>query len=163
MPAELLRQFPDRRVDAAAVRDRAESILERLRDRLASLAPKRPSEFWEALSSQARRTAENTAVAIASDIDWDSCVADGEFARYVGVGGVMDLVAERPDLVLDGALFRATFVALGANTQLDQLARLTGLLGDLRRMVAGPQSPRTLELQRFLLSADLIETELMAE
>lgn len=161
--AELLRQFPDRRVSAAAVRDRAESILERLRDRLAFIALKSPHEFWDALGSEARRTAENTAVAMASDIDWDACVTDGEFARYISVGGVIDLVVERPDLVLDGALFRATFVALGSNTQVDQLARLTGLLGDLRRMVAGPQSPRTLELQRFLLSADLLETELITE
>jgi hypothetical protein len=159
--SEILAQYPDRRIDANAARERAEAILERVQDRLADVVVAEPAAYWDALSPESRRAAENAAVAVASDIDWAGCVENGDFARYVDAHAILDLLAQRPDLVLDGHLFRSTYATLGEDTRADQVARLNALVADLRRMLTGPQSQKTIELQRFLLSADLLEAEIV--
>lgn len=158
---DLLAQFPDRRVDASAVRSRADGMLEAIRDRLAVAVAKDPQGYWEALGPEAKQAAENYAVGVANDIDWPACVTSGDFARYIGATAVSDLISRRPDFVFDGKLFRSSFDSLGGDARSDQVARLSGLVADLRRMVAGPATVRTLELQRYLLSADLLEGEIV--
>lgn len=158
----ILDQFPDRRVDAAAVRARADSLLDDMRDRLADLASKDPNAYWSGLSGGARRAAEANAVSIAPDIDWNATVDSGEFARYLSAEGVYDLVVNSPALVLDGALFRATYASLGEATQTDQVARVGALLVDLRRMTAGAPARNTVELSRLLLTADLLDEEIVS-
>jgi hypothetical protein len=160
---DLLSQFPDRRVHASAIRDRAEAILERIRDRLVTIAKADSSAYWNTLSQESKRAAENSAILVASDINWSKCVESGEFTRYIGGEAILDLVMGSPELVLDGVVFRTTYAALGPETRMDQVARLSGLLVDLRRMLRGPQSPKILELQRFLLSAELLEAEVVSE
>lgn len=156
----ILEQFPDRRVDAAAVRARGEALLDDMRDRLADLAPQDPNAYWKALSGEARRDAEANAVRIAPDIQWGASIETGEFARYLSADGIQDLVTNSPTLVLDGAVFRTTFVALGEDTQADQVARVGALLADLRRMVGGSPAHKTVELSRLLLTADLLDAEI---
>lgn len=158
----ILEQFPDRRVDAAAVRARAEALLENMRERLADLAPKDPSGFWSALSSGSRRSAETIAVTIAPDVDWTGAIDCGQFARYLSAEGIQDLVTNCPERVLDGALFRTTYGPLGEDTQAEQVARVGALLADLRRMVAGPATHKTLELSRFLMTAELLDAEVVS-
>ena len=158
---DILEQYPDRRIDGASVRERAETILESMQERLVDVVTSDPSAYWEALSPESRRAAENAAVEVASDIDWATCVGNGEFARYVDSHAVIDLLTERPDLALDGHLFRSTYATLGDNTRADQVARITALVADLRRMLSGAQRHKTIELQRFLLSADLLEAEIV--
>lgn len=157
----ILEQFPDRRVDSSAVRSRAEMLLEGLRDRLADLTSKDAATFWSALSGQSKRAAESYAIAVAPDVDWKAAVENGEFARYLGVEGVLDLVTSGPELVLDGGLFRTTYAALGEETQADQVARVSAFLTDLKRMVMGPPLQNTLELSRLLLTADLLDAEIV--
>jgi hypothetical protein len=158
----ILEQFPDRRVDGAAVRARADSLLDDMRDRLAVLAPKDPSTFWSALSGESRRAAESIAVGTAPDVNWSRAVDSGEFARYLSAAGIHDLVINSPALVLDGGVFRTTYAALSEDTQSDQVARLGALLADLERMIAGPQTHKTLELSRLLLTADLLDAEIVS-
>ncbi|MFG1811223.1 ATP-binding protein [Streptomyces sp. NPDC049040] len=157
----ILEQFPDRRVNSSAVRSRAEMLLEGLRDRLADLTSKDGATFWSALSGQSKRSAESYAIAVAPDVDWKAAVENGEFARYVGVEGVLDLVTSGPELVLDGGLFRTTYAVLGEETQADQVARVSAFLTDLKRMVVGPPLQNTLELSRLLLTADLLDAEIV--
>ncbi|MFE0879969.1 ATP-binding protein [Streptomyces smyrnaeus] len=157
----ILEQFPDRRVDSSAVRSRAEMLLEGLRERLAELTSKDASTFWSALSGESKRAAESSAIAVAPDVDWKAAVENGEFARYLGAEGVLDLVTSGPELVLDGGLFRSTYAALGEKTQADQVARISAFLADLKRMVVGPPLQNTLELSRLLLTADLLDTEIV--
>jgi hypothetical protein len=156
----ILDQFPDRRVDAAAVRARADTLLDDMRDRLADLAPKDPTAYWSGLSGESRRAAESAAVSVAPDIDWNVAVDVGDFARYVTASGVLDLVQNSPTLVLDGALFRTTYASLGEQTQLDQVARVGALLADLRRMTAAAPT-RPVELARLMLTADLLDEEIV--
>ncbi|MEU7620581.1 ATP-binding protein [Micromonospora rifamycinica] len=157
----ILEQFPDRRVDAAAVRARGEALLENMRERLAYLAPKSPHAYWSALSAESRRAAEAIAVSIAPDVDWSGAIENGEFARYLNAEGVYDLVTNSPALVLDAALFRTTYAPLSEDTQADQISRIAALLADLRRMVAGSPIHKTLELFRLLLTADLLDDEIV--
>ncbi|MFC7488297.1 ATP-binding protein [Knoellia sp. CPCC 206453] len=158
----ILDQFPDRRVDAAAVRARADSLLDDMRDRLGDLASKDPNAYWSGLSGEARRAAEANAVTIAPDIDWNAAVDIGDFGRYLSAEGVHDLVTNSPALVLDGTLFRATYASLGEETQADQVARVGALLADLRRMTAGAPT-RRVELSRLLLTAELLDEEIVSE
>ncbi|GAB3652951.1 hypothetical protein GCM10027596_02710 [Nocardioides korecus] len=161
MVTSILDQFPDRRVDPAAVRARADSLLDSLRERLAEIVPKDPETFWEALSGQAKREAESVAISIASDVDWAGAITSGEFARYLSAEGVADLVTGIPHLVFDGAVFRSTYAPLADETQSDQVARVVGLVSDLRRMTAvHAHNPQ--ELSRFLLTADLLDSEIVA-
>lgn len=156
----ILEQFPDRRVNATAVRARADSLLNDMRERLADITPKDPNTYWSALSGESRRAAEANAVGIAPDVDWDGTVQSGEFARYLSAQGIYDLVTNSPMLVMDGAIFRTTYAALGENTRADQVARVAALLADLRRMVGGSPLIQTLELARLLLTADLLDAEI---
>lgn len=159
----ILEQYPDRRLDATAVRERAETITEAVQERLSEIVPVKPEAYWQALSAEARRSAENAAVAAVSDIDWAACVETGDFARYLDAQGVLDLLDERPDLVLDGRLFRSTWAPLGESARADQVDRLSGLVVDLRRMLAGLHGQNTTELRRFLLSSDLLDAEVLGE
>lgn len=161
--ASILDQFPDRRVDPAAVRSRGDSLLDDMRDRLARLPSKDPDSYWSGLSGEARRAAEANAVHLAPHIDWIAAVDSGEFARYLGAEGVLDLVTNSPELVLDGALFRTTYKSLGEETQADQVARVGALLADLQRMTAGAPARNSVELSRLLLTADLLEEEIVSE
>lgn len=156
---DLMNEYPDRKVDAAAVRSRGQAILDDIRDRLANVTTDEPEAFWNALSPESRRAAENVAVSQAPNITWDAKVTDGGFAQYITVSGVRDLVEDRADLVLDGILFRSSYKGLSEETREDQVARVSGLLADLRRILDGPQTPNPRELLRFLLSAELLELE----
>jgi hypothetical protein len=156
----ILEQFPDRRVNATAVRARADSLLENMRERLADATPKDPNTFWNTLSGESRRAAEANAVGIAPDVDWPAAVESGEFARYLSAQGIRDLVTESPGLVLDGVLFRTTYASLGESTRADQVARVGALLADLRRMAAGSPALKPPELARLLLTADLLDAEI---
>lgn len=158
----ILQQFPDRRVDSAAVRARAEALLDTMRERLADLVPNDPSGFWSALSGAARRAAETVAITTAGDVDWAGAIESGQYARYLSAEGIQDLVNNCPERVLDGTLFRTTYGALGEDTQADQVARVGALLADLRRMVSGPTTHKTIELSRFLLTADLLDAEVVS-
>ncbi len=158
----ILEQFPDRRLDAAAVRARAASLLDDMRERLADLVSKDSNKYWSTLSSESRRAAEVNAVRFAPDINWGSAVVSGEFGRYVSAQGIHDLVMNSPRLVLDGALFRTTYASLGEDTQADQVARLGALLADLQRMAAGQMALQTPELARLLLTADLLDAEIVS-
>jgi hypothetical protein len=158
--ASILDQFPDRRIDAAAVRARADTLLDVIRERLTDVASKDPETFWEAMSGQAKRETESIAVGIASDVDWESAIANGEFARYISPEGVADLVTGVPGLVFDGALFRSTYAPLAGETQADQVSRVVGLVSDLRRMTT-VQAHNPQELARFLLTADLLDSEIV--
>ena len=158
----ILDQFPDRRVDSAAVRARADSLLDDIRDRLGVLASKDPPAYWSPLSGEARRDAEANAVSIVPDIAWGTAVGSGEYARYLSVDGIHDLVTNSPALMLDGAVFRTTFTSLGESTQADQVARVGAFLADLRRMVTGTPARGTVELSRLLLTADLLDAEIVS-
>lgn len=158
---ELLEQYPDRRIDTTAVRDRAESLMDTIRERAVEIIRESPVEYWESLSQVSRQSAENQAVAVARDIKWGQTVESGDFARYLDAGAILDLIANRPDLVMDGRLFRSTYADLGAEAQADQSARVVGLVTDLRRMISGPLTMKTVELRRYLLSGELLETEVV--
>ena len=158
---DLLEQFPDRKINAVAVRNRSEALMDAIRDRLAATVTTDPEAFWSALSADARRSAENTAVAIASDVDWIASVESGDFVRSLDARAIQDLVVGRPDLVFDGRLFRTTYDGLGPHAQAEQIARIAGLVADLQRMPSATPNTRALELQRFLAGAELLDLEIV--
>lgn len=159
----LLEQFPDRKVDAGAVRSRGEAILDAIRSNLEGAAPKAPDRFWNALTPRARQASESAAIAAAGDVDWSQAIESGSFVNFVDPGAVVDLVTAIPEDVLDGKVFTTTFDALGPDSREEQTVRLMGLLTDLSGMVKVGGQTGVRELRRFLASADLLDQEVASE
>ncbi|MCK0116973.1 ATP-binding protein [Isoptericola sp. S6320L] len=148
------------KLDHAAVRSRAEGLVERLRDLLGPVVGETPLVSWESLRPSSRREAELAAYRSSSSIDWMNAIETGRFADYVTVAGIKDLIAEDPERYLDGRVFRTTYSAFDdEGTRADTLDRLDGLLGDLGRMLGVTRGTSAHELSKYLLSAELIAAE----
>lgn len=157
----LFNQFPDRRLLPESVRQRGEDILDTLRDSLVAPVADDPDKFWLGLRADSRRETEDAALRANPNIDWADAVATGEFARYLTPGGVEDLVRAHPGRLLDGVVFSTKYATWNDNGVKDeQVDWLCGLLQDLRRMVSGSRVGNTLDLSRYLMSADLLQSEL---
>ena len=156
----VLAAHPDRKLDHQMIRSRGESILEEIRERLSSVVSEHP-QLWESLRASSKRDAENEALTSSPSIDWKAATLSGDFAAYLTVGGIRDLMEAHPELLLDGGVFSTKYAQWGDDeARVDQIERLGVLLGDLGRMgrVGKPTSSR--ELARFGLSADLLVEEI---
>lgn len=159
----LLEQFPDRKVDAGAVRSMGEAILDAIRSNLDGVAPITPDRFWHALTPRARQASESAAIAAAGDVDWSQAIESGSFVNFVDAAAVADMVRAIPEDVLDGKVFTTTFGALGSDAREEQIVRLNGLLTDLSGMARVGSQTGVRELRRFLASADLLDQEVAAK
>ena len=159
---DLVAQFPDRRVNPAAVRDRGVSLLDDLRERLAPIIAGNPSGYWSSLRSHSRTEAEDLARASSPDMNWERAIEDGSFASYLTAGGIEDLIRAYPADLLDHAVFRSTYSTWSDDaTRAEQVDRLVGLVQDLRRITAAGPVYNARELNRFSLSVDLLRSELI--
>lgn len=156
----VLEAHPDRKLDHQMIRARGESLLEEIRERLASVVSEHPN-MWESLRASSKRDAEREALTSSPSIDWKAATLNGGFASYLTVGGIRDLVEEHPASILDGGVFSTKYAQWGDDeARADQVERLGVLLGDLGRMgrIGKPTTAR--ELARFGLSADLLAEEI---
>lgn len=156
----VLEAHPDRKLDHQVVRTRGESLLEEIRERLTPVVNSNPG-LWESLRASSKREAEKEALASSSTIDWKAATLNGDFAAYLTVPGILDLVKTYPKLILDGGVFETKYVQwVDDEARADQIARLEALLGDLARMVRVGKPTAARELVRFGLSADLLAEEI---
>lgn len=157
---ELMSQFPDRRVQKSAIRDRGVSLLEDLLERVLPLAQANPTAYWSSLRPQSRTEAEDHARASSPDMNWGAAIEDGSFAAYLSAAGVDDLLRGHPGALLDGLVFRSTYATWSEDARAEQVDRLSGLVQDLRRMTAVGPAHDARELGRFSQSLDLLRREL---
>lgn len=156
---EALSSHTDRKLDHNSIRARAESLLDEIRER-AGLVVRNSPQVWGSLRQQSKREAEKEAMSASANIDWPSATQSGEFAAYLTVAGVRDLLEAHPDLILDGGVFNAKYAQWGdGSTRADQIERLAVLLGDLSRMQRASKATSARELARFELSAALLSEE----
>lgn len=158
---ELFAQFPDQEVTLAAVRSKAESLLDQMRETVAPLVAERPDVHWNALSPTSRRATEEVASRAQPEISWTDTVADGGYSPYLTVAGIRDMLVAHPDDLLDGRVFRSKYGSwLNDDTRQGIVNRIAVLLDDLQVVLspAPPSSPR--ELIRLRMSADILAGEL---
>lgn len=156
----VLDAHPDRKLDHQTIRARGESLLDEIRELLASVVSERPS-MWDSLRASSKRGAENEALTLSPSIDWAAATLNGDFAAYLTVGGVRDLMEAHPELILDGGVFSTKYAQWDDDdARTDQIERLGALLGDLGRMSRAGKPTTAQELARFGLSADLLAEEI---
>ncbi|GAA2824345.1 hypothetical protein GCM10010441_56020 [Kitasatospora paracochleata] len=107
--AEVTRQFPDQRVTESALRDRADSLLGRVRELMAPIVAPMAAELWEPLPEQVKLRAERDAGRADASLDWPAVVKDGGFVAHLDASGIAAVVRARPGDFLDGAVFKTSW------------------------------------------------------
>lgn len=159
--AEVTRQFPDQRVTDAALRERAEAILRQIRSLLGPIAAEHADELWSRLPQQGKLLAEREAASADPKLDWRAATATGEFATYVDAFSLATLVKSRPDLLLDGAVFAATWSSWNDDATKDrQAARVARLLDTVGEFLTNGGTKSRLELSITRLTLDMLDDEL---
>ncbi|MDO5500650.1 MAG: ATP-binding protein [Propionibacteriaceae bacterium] len=157
---EVLETHPDRKLDHNVVRARGDGLLDDIRERMSEVVAEQPG-LWSALRPSSKRDAEKEALIASPTIDWAAATESGEFASYLTVGGIRDLVEAHPEVMLDGGVFVTKYAQWDDDdARTDQVERLTVLLGDLGRMARVGKSTTARELTRFGLSAELLAEEI---
>jgi hypothetical protein len=159
--AEVTRQFPDQRITDAALRERAEAMLRRVRDLMAPIVAKTPAELWAELPVAAKAAAERNAANGDPKLDWRSATEDGTFVAHLDTSGIAALLTARPDLFLDGEVFSTSWAGwsdpAAKNRQVQRLSRLLDTIGEFLSR-AGSKS--RLELAMARLTLDMLDDEI---
>lgn len=154
---EFMNQYPDQKVDQAAIRSRAESLLERTREALAPIIAERPEAYWNSITPEARMETEREASSQAPDIDWAASVQDGTYAPYLSVKAIRDLLEAHPADLLDGHVFSHAYQSWESeDPRREAVSRVTVLLDDLRAALTPPTPRSAMELNRLRLSVDIL-------
>ena len=109
-------QFDDRKVTEAALRARADDVLDRIRDAVAPVTAKHADALWSCLNAIEKRDTEQAALMISPDIDWGTALDTGSYGLFVTAAAVAAMVRECPDLLLDGEVFRRSWKTGRART-----------------------------------------------
>ncbi len=162
--AEVTRQFPDQRLTDAALRERAETLLRRIRDAMVPAAEAAGKELWAELSLTSKEAAERNAASAAPRLDWKQATADGSFVAYLDGAGIAALVRLRPDLFLDGRVFSTTWEPWGnAEARTRRVERLARLLETIAGFLAETGAKRRLDLAMTRLTLEMLADEIAAE
>jgi hypothetical protein len=158
----LARQFDDRKVTEAALRARADDVLDRVRDAIAPITAKHPDELWSCLSSEEKRDIEQAALVASSEIDWGAALDNGDYGLFVTASAVATMTRDRPDLLLDGEVFRRAWKTWESEeVKARTAAKLAQLLVDLGEFQGDTSRSRPQELQRIKLTLDLLQQEIV--
>ncbi|WP_234525278.1 MULTISPECIES: ATP-binding protein [unclassified Streptomyces] len=161
LAAEITRQFSDQRITDSALRERAESLLDRIRGLLAPLAGQHAEDLWARLPQQGKLFAEREAARTEPKLDWRAATETGEFAAYLDASSIGALVRARPDLVLDGHVFATTWSNWSDEaTKARQVGRVARLLDTIGEFLTNNGAKGRLELASTRLTLDMLDDEL---
>ena len=131
--ADLLLSMPDQRFTEPLLRERVETVLNRVRETTLHVVADDPEGYWAALPAEEKEAAEVNASA-ASAVDWPSAVDDGAFISFVTAKGIATLVREHPGTFLDGSVFSPAWrhwqTEEARERAVERVARTLDLLGD---------------------------------
>lgn len=152
----ILSSFPDRRLTVQSCRNRGEELLQRLREAFSRATSEHP-DLWIALPADAKVEAEEAGRQSNASMDWPAAIDSGEFGAFLTPVGMVSLVQERPEVLLDEQVLRTRYVTWGAKSRVSALRRVTGLLTDLGSLLELTQEADKRDLRRLSLSADVLE------
>lgn len=158
---DIMAQFPDQKISVAAIRSRAEALLDQLRTAVTPMVEAQPDLHWNALHPSARRDTEKVASKQSPEINWAESVQNGRYAQYLTVAAIRDMLIANPQTFMDGAVFTVTYATwLDEDTKQGAVNRIAVLLDDLQVMLSPVPPTSTRELIRLRLSADILVGEL---
>ncbi|MGW4694342.1 ATP-binding protein [Kitasatospora cineracea] len=158
---EITRQLPDQRITDAALRERAEGILRTVRELVLPIASKHPDDLWACLPQQGKLLAERQAARTEPKLNWRKATANGEFAAYLDAFALASLVRSRPEALLDGNVFAATWSDWNdPDAKNRQVGRIARLLETAAEFLADSGRKGRLELSITRLTLDMLEDEL---
>ena len=156
--AEVTHQFPDQRMTASALNDRAEAVIRRIRDLASPIIAGQATEMWSVLSNDSKTTAEREAAKVDPTLDWRAASRDGRFADYLDCSALATLVTCEPGIFLDGAVFMATWTGWNDPQARDrQVAQVVRLLQTVGEFLSEPGYKSRLELSMTRLSIDMLD------
>ncbi|MFF7235482.1 ATP-binding protein [Streptomyces collinus] len=161
LAVEITRQFSDQRITDSALRERAESLLGRIRVLLAPLAGRHADDLWARLPQQGKLVAEREAARTEPKLDWRAATETGEFSAYLDAPSIAALVKARPDLLLDGRVFATTWSNWSDEaTKARQVGRVARLLDTIGEFLTNNGAKGRLELASTRLTLDMLDDEL---
>ncbi|WP_168200543.1 ATP-binding protein [Allokutzneria sp. NRRL B-24872] len=156
--AEVTRQFPDQRVTESALRDRADSLLGRVRELMAPIAGSMAGELWEALPEEIRLRAERDAGRADASLDWPAVIREGAYVSHLDAAGIAAAIRACPANFLDGAVFKTSWRgwsdAAVKERQVTQTVRPLEVVGEF---LAEPGAKTRLELSLARITFDMLD------
>jgi hypothetical protein len=113
--SEILKEFPDEEHSEKVLRSGMSEMQERLRSKYSFVTSEHSEEVWNALSKDEKEIAENNAVGDSSVV-WSKAIIAGSYGKYLGFGGMKEIVKKMPGKVFDGKLFKQHYASIHANT-----------------------------------------------
>lgn len=156
--AEVTRQFPDQRVTESALRDRADSLLGRVRELMTPIVALMANELWEAVPEEVRLRAERDAGRADASLDWPTVVKDGAFVAHLDAAGIAAVVRVRPAAFLDGAVFKTSWSGWSDTAVKDrQVAQTVRPLEVVSEFLTDPGTKTRLELSLARITFDMLD------
>lgn len=156
--AEVTRQFPDQRVTEAALRERADSLLDTVRDLMRPVIVERAEELWGKLPEPCRLRAERDAGRAKPSLDWANAIKEGEFVAHLDASGIAFLIEYVPQDFLDGTVFHTTWATWSdLETKKSQVAQAARPLEILHASFEERGARTRLELSFLRLALDMLD------
>jgi hypothetical protein len=152
---------PEQRVTRDVLANRAEQLLDRIREAMLEEVKGSPSGYWELLPESERTSTQRRFAVEGGGDAWDSVIESGDFTLYLPASALVRLIERRPESFLDNKVFRRLYVGLTDDSSRSLVvSRLAGFIGDLALIEDHHPRLGLAELQRARLSCSLVEQEL---
>ena len=159
--AEVISQFPDQRFTDAAIRERADSLVNGACVTLQGLHTAMSSQLWSALSALRKEATEVRAAAANADLDWGAATRDGTFIEFLDAYGLAELVRQLPAHLLDGQVFRTKYATWTSTETRDRAAeRVARLLDTVAEYLSDGSSRPSGELRLIQVVLDNLAADL---
>ncbi|MBO4269090.1 ATP-binding protein [Microbispora triticiradicis] len=160
--SDIKTRVTDQKVTADVLGTRAGRLLDRIREAMQREIKGSPTGYWELLQESDRLLAQRRFAIEGGDATWDATVESGDFALFLPPSAIVRLLERRPEVFLDGKVFKRQFLGLSDDTSRSLIvSRLVGYVSDLALLLQHQGARFGLaELQRARLSCVLVETEL---
>ncbi|ALG08179.1 ATP-binding protein [Kibdelosporangium phytohabitans] len=159
--AEVTEQFRDQRFTDAALRERADALLGRIREGMADVGASHAAALWTSLPTEEKQAAERHAAGAEPRLVWREATENGAFISHLRPESLAALVRAQPALLLDGVVFSTTWSTWNdqdARTRpVERIARLLDTVGEFMGNTGGKTR---LELAMMRLTLDVIEGEI---
>jgi hypothetical protein len=155
--------LPDHKVSGYGLSEVATRLLDRVRDGARPIIAGNSSGHWDLLTAEEQGRAVSKFALEGGTASWeDDVLTSGDWIEYVPGMALVRLVSSRPELFLDGRIFKSAYGSLGTvEARLVSIERVVDLLGDVAVLADRPSRRRDAEeLQRGRLSCILLEREL---
>ncbi|MCU1526580.1 MAG: hypothetical protein JWP75_343 [Frondihabitans sp.] len=158
------RCLADQKVSGYALNDVATRILDRIREAMRPVIAGSSTGYWDLLSIDDQDAAQHKFAAEGGTARWEEDVlTSGEWIEYVPGMALVRLVTARPEMFLDGRVFRSAYTGMPSSEARAMSAeRVLDFLGDVAVLADRPVKRSSDELQRGRLSCLLLERELSA-